>query len=156
MATYYSPDLFLENIYLVVIYLSDGHITVVPEYDSKGRVHMSGDLIKLCRDTDSQGYEGETSPEPVIILGWGECEADAIKESRSYFRRLAKWHGHKEDLSKFQFLGHDFMQSEIFSNIQEESDTEEDQGDSVPICPRRKRSKEAEEPTQTKKRPRKQ
>lgn len=71
MASYFSPDLFLENIYLVVIYLSDGHITVVQDYDSKGRIHESGDLINLCREIGSEGYEERTEPEAAIILGWG-------------------------------------------------------------------------------------
>lgn len=67
MTSYYSPDLFLEDIYLVVIYLTDGQIVLIPNYDSKGRIHESGDLLQIDRCHEG----GRGSKQSAIILGWG-------------------------------------------------------------------------------------
>jgi len=166
-ASHFSPDLFLEWIDIVVIFLSDGVIEIVDKFYSRGRVFESGDLVQFSRSTEC-GQEKE----PAIVLGWGgkqstccnhswvmfkvrmscsymvlkllfsslrftffsgnnfykllciaavklcfvcspETRHDAVCESRSYFERLAKWHGHEGDLSSFKLFGYDCSQSEI-------------------------------------------
>lgn len=67
MSSYYSPDLFLEYIDIVVIFLEDGLIAHLPGYDSKGRIHESGDLVKV----DRVDIEAGKTTQPAVILGWG-------------------------------------------------------------------------------------
>ncbi len=67
MSHYYSPDLFLEDIDIVVIFLRDGFIAHLPGYDSKGRVHESGDLVHVDRGV----IEAGKGIQPAVILGWG-------------------------------------------------------------------------------------
>ncbi|XP_034237357.1 uncharacterized protein LOC117642866 [Thrips palmi] len=112
-----SPDLFLENIHLVGLFLNGGSVTHIPDYDSKGRWHESGDLVEI--DT-----------EPVIILGWGECREDAVSNAKDYYRRLIKWHNgdsNPNEELKVEFYGHDLAQSELLNtSFSSESDSYSD------------------------------
>lgn len=56
-----SPDLFLEEVHLVVIFLKDGFISL-RSIDCKGKIYESGTILQLCR-------EEELGVETCVVLG---------------------------------------------------------------------------------------
>ncbi|KAK3923481.1 Argininosuccinate synthase [Frankliniella fusca] len=107
MATYWSEDLFLEKVHLVVLFLflHDGCVRIYDDYDPHGRRHEGGDILELER-------EWEDEKKTCVVLGFSEDSPDeAILQARTYVERVAKWHG--QEGQQLIVFGHDLAGSEV-------------------------------------------
>lgn len=106
MATQYSNDLFLEDIYLIVIFPTDGTLIDICDSDPAIRKHNGGDIVYVER-------ESEEDKELAVVLGWGETREEAVKASKEYIARVMRWHG--QDPGSFVIMGFDVTESQVLA-----------------------------------------
>ncbi|XP_034230520.1 uncharacterized protein LOC117639198 [Thrips palmi] len=104
--TQYSVDPKVQDVFLTVLFLGDGSILNVENFESHGRVYVGGDLINLERE--------EGNKELAVILGVGDTESEAEHEARVYVRRLLKWHGQGDGDGELIFCGYNFGTESAF------------------------------------------
>lgn len=79
MSTYFSQDLFLD---IVVMFLRDGLVTVIYNYDCMGTVSESGDLISINRPIRNMN---ESVMDPAVILG---CGGESLAEELLFLKLM--------------------------------------------------------------------